>query len=201
MKNIIFDIGSIIVKTDYNKILDDFTNNEEEKNFLINEVIKSPLYGLIDTGYITIEELINIINDKTNNVYKDLVNKFFHEYVKYKSYNEYAFDIIDKLKNNGYKIYILSNLSEYVYKNFSEKIESIADGVVISYKVHMVKPNEGIYKYLLDKYNLNPEETLFMDDRESNIRTANKLGIKGRKVIPNSEEDLKLVLKEYNINI
>ena len=41
MKNIIFDIGSIIVKTDYNKILDDFTNNEEEKNFLINEVIIS----------------------------------------------------------------------------------------------------------------------------------------------------------------
>lgn len=63
----------------------------------------------------------------------------------------------------------------------------------------MIKPYEGIYKYLIDKYNINPEETLFIDDREDNMKTANSLGINGRAVNPDDVEDIKLALKEYEI--
>ena len=86
-----------------------------------------------------------------------------------------------------------------MYEKNLSKIEYLFDGLVLSYKVHLLKPYESIYKYLLEQYNLNPEESLFIDDREDNMKTANKLGIKGRKVEPNNAEDVKRVLKEYEI--
>ena len=53
--------------------------------------------------------------------------------------------------------------------------------------------NHSIYRLLLDRYTLNPEECLFIDDDDSgkNYETANKIGIKGRRIIPNQAEDVK----------
>lgn len=199
MKNIIFDLGNVVINTDYNKIINNFTNNEEEKEFILNDVIKSPYYELGDTGFIEIEDQIDIINDYTNNKYPELVKDFLLNYIKYKTWNGDILDILKKLKENGYKLYVLSNISDYVYKNFKEILESLFDGIVVSYEIHKVKPNEAIYKYLLNKYNLNPEDSLFIDDREVNIKTANILGIKGRQVLPDNIDDIKQVLKEYGV--
>ena len=56
---------------------------------------------------------------------------------------------------------------------------------------------------LLDRYNLKAEECLFIDDDlfEENYKTANKMGIKGRKIEPNQAEDVKRLLLEFNIKI
>ena len=60
-----------------------------------------------------------------------------------------------------------------------------------------------MYRLLLDRYNLNPEECLFIDDDKSgeNYETANRIGIKGRKIIPNQAEDVKKLLLEFNVKI
>ena len=75
-------------------------------------------------------------------------------------------------------------------KHNEKHLEDLVDGAVLSYQVHSVKPHLGIYKELLNKYNLNPSESIFIDDRKANIDTANKLGIIGVKVKPNSYEDV-----------
>lgn len=202
IKNIIFDLGNVLIKTDYEKILEDFSKNEEEKEFIINNILDSPELnkcGLINTGYITIEDTIKLINDRTNYKYEKLVENFLLNYIKYKTWNGDILDIIKKLKNNDYKVYLLSNISEYVFKEFKNELEHLLDGIVVSYEIHMIKPYNGIYEYIINKYNLKPEESLFIDDTEKNIETANKLGIKGRKVKPADIEDIKLVLKEYEV--
>ena len=65
------------------------------------------------------------------------------------------------------------------------------------------KPDEKIYRLLLERYSLKAEECLFIDDDDSgkNYETANRIGIKGRRVIPNQLEDIKELLLEYEINI
>ena len=56
------------------------------------------------------------------------------------------------------------------------------------------KPDEKVYRLLLDRYNLNAEECLFIeDDLRKNYETANKIGIKGRRIMPNQVEDVKLI--------
>ena len=203
IKNIIFDFGNVLIKTDYEEIIKHFTKNQEEKEFIINEVVGSPemsKYGLINTGFLTIEEVIQLINDRTNNIHKELVENFLLNYIKYKKWNDNILEIVQNLKNNGYKLYVLSNISEYVFKNFRSTLEPLFDGLVLSYEIHKIKPYNAIYKYIIDKYNLNPDETLFIDDTKVNMESANKLGIKGRKVEASNIEDIKLILKEYGVD-
>ena len=71
--------------------------------------------------------------------------------------------------------------------------------MVLSYKIHEIKPYKPIYEYLLSTYNLNPEECLFLDDRLDNMDTANSLRIKGRKVNKDDYNDIINVLEEYSI--
>lgn len=66
-----------------------------------------------------------------------------------------------------------------------------------------MKPDEKVFKLLLERYKLNAEECLFIDDdpSEQNYRTANKIGMKGRRIIPNKTEDVKKLLIEHEIKI
>ena len=59
----------------------------------------------------------------------------------------------------------------------------------------MIKPYEGIYKYILDKYKLNPEECLFIDDRKENIEGAEKFKIK----VELFKNNFKEIIKKYNL--
>ena len=85
------------------------------------------------------------------------------------------------LKDKGYKIYLLSNYSDYLFNRHTEgkAFLDYIDGKVVSYEVHYTKPQKEIYEILLSKYNLKPEESLFFDDREENVQTAVSLGISG----------------------
>lgn len=202
MKNIIFDFGNVIVTFNEKDLVSHFTDNKEEQEFIVEKVIGSPewnTYGLIDSGFITNEEASILINDRTNNIHKELVDTFMKDYYKYMYIQKEVLDIIQRLKEKGYKIYLLSNTNEFMYDKFIKEIEYLFDGMVLSYRTHTIKPHDSIYKYIIDKYNLNPEESLFIDDREDNMDTANKFGIKGRSVIPADVEDIKEVLKEYGI--
>lgn len=202
MKNIIFDFGGIILTVKMKEIVKIFTDSKEEQEFLLNNVVNSPEwieYGLIDTGYITKEDFINLVNDRTNNIHKDLVEDFINNYINHVYVDDKIIELIKNLKEQGYKLYLLSNTQKYSYEKFIKDIEYLFDGITLSFKEHLLKPYNAIYERLIDKYNLVPEESLFIDDREDNISTANKYGIKGRKVERNSIEDIKKVLQEYNI--
>lgn len=202
MKNIIFDFGNVIVTFEEKEIVSHFSDNIEIQEFLIKNVINSPewnTYGLIDSGFITNEEVCSLVNDRTNNIYKNLVENFMRNYYKYMYIQKEVIEEIKKLKEKGYNIYLLSNTNDFMYEKFIKDIEYLFDGMILSYRNHTIKPHDAIYKHIIEKYNLNPEESLFIDDREDNIKTANKFGIKGRSVKPNDVNDIKSVLKEYGI--
>ncbi|MBQ3601533.1 MAG: HAD-IA family hydrolase, partial [Lachnospiraceae bacterium] len=70
----------------------------------------------------------------------------------------------------------------------------VIDGKVVSYEVHKIKPDPGIYQCLLDRYHLKPEECLFFDDRRENVEAGRRMGISGIQV--ESEEQLYAILAE-----
>ena len=95
----------------------------------------------------------------------------------------------------------MANLTYEYFKN--DEIFSLCSGIIISAQEHVKKPDEKIYRILLERYNLNEEQCLFIDDDDSgkNYETARKIGIKGRRIIPNSAEDVKKLLLEFKIEI
>lgn len=89
--------------------------------------------------------------------------------------------------SDKYKIYFLSNLSDTSYEYLRNILDEF-DGGAYSFQEGIMKPDEKFYQVLLSRYNLNPQESIFFDDRESNIAAAEKLGIMG--VLVRSTDDL-----------
>ncbi len=203
IKNIIFDIGNVILQFDVEEIISNFTRKESEKQFIINNIINSPewlQYSLIDTGFISREQAIEIVEDRTNHINDELIEKFWYRYNDYSFINDNVIDIIKELKEKDYKIYLLSNINSHTYNHIKDnKLFNLVDGYVFSYIEHQVKPYVGIYNTLLERYKLIPQECLFIDDNIKNIKTANELGIQGKKVIPDNFESVVQTLKEYNV--
>lgn len=203
IKNIIFDIGNVILQFDVEEIISNFTRKESEKQFIINNIINSPewlQYSLIDTGFISREQAIEIVEDRTNHINDELIEKFLYRYNDYSFIKDNVIDIIKELKEKDYKIYLLSNINSHTYNHIKDnKLFNLVDGYVFSYIEHQVKPYVGIYNTLLERYKLIPQECLFIDDNIKNIKTANELGIQGKKVIPDNFESVVQTLKEYNV--
>lgn len=204
IKNIIFDLGNVIINYNQKKIINNFTEKEEEIKYIYEEIFHAPEWTLMDLGDITNDEAIEIINKRNEFKYEKLTQEFLHEWHKKQPINRDIVEIAKILKNNGYNLFVLSNMANQTYEYFkNDEFFSLCTGIVISAHEHVKKPDEKVYRLLLNRYNLNAEECLFIDDDDSgkNYETANKIGIKGRRIMPNQAEDVKKLLLEFNVEI
>ena len=204
IKNIIFDLGNVIINYNQKKIINNFTEKEEEIKYIYDEIFHAPEWTLMDLGDITNDEAIEIINKRNEFKYEKLTQEFLHEWHKKQPINRDIVEIAKILKNNGYNLFVLSNMANQTYEYFkNDEFFSLCTGIVISAHEHVKKPDEKVYRLLLNRYNLKAEECLFIDDDDSgkNYETANKIGIKGRRIMPNQAEDVKKLLLEFNVEI
>lgn len=203
IKNIIFDIGNVILNFNLNEVLEKFTSNKDDQQFILDNIINSPEWlenALIDTGYISRDDAIKIVQDRTNHHKDKLIFDFWNTYNDFAKVDIRVLDLIKKLKDNNYKIYLLSNINPYTYDLVEKSgLFSLVDGYVLSYKEHKVKPFISIYKTLFERYNLIPSESIFIDDNERNINTGVSLGLISKKVEPDNYTSIVNVLKDLNI--
>ena len=204
IKNIIFDLGNVIINYNQKKIINNFTEKEEDIKYIYDEIFHAPEWTLMDLGDITNDEAIEIINKRNEFKYEKLTQEFLHEWYKKQPINRDIVEIAKILKNNGYNLFVLSNMANQTYEYFkNDEFFSLCTGIVISAHEHVKKPDKKVYRLLLNRYNLNAEECLFIDDDDSgkNYETANKIGIKGRRIMPNQVEDVKKLLLEFGVKI
>lgn len=204
IRNIIFDLGNVIINYNQEQIINNFTKKEEEIKYIYDEIFHAPEWKLMDLGNITNDEAIEVINKRNEFKYQKLTDNFLHEWYKKQKINRDIVEIAKKLKKNGYKLFVLSNMANLTYEYFkNDEFFSLCTGIIISAHEHLIKPDEKVFRLLLDRYKLNAEECLFIDDdpSEQNYKTANKIGIQGRRIIPNQAEDVRKLLLEFNIEI
>ena len=204
IKNIIFDLGNVIIKGSNVKTLMHFTNDEKVAKDLIQYIFKTEEWKLLDLGNISKEEAIIRMQEKAPKEYAKLIEEVMNRRCEYLIVNKDTIEVAKKLKEKGYHIYVLSNMAAFTYEYFQEiDFFKLCDGIMISAYEHLVKPDEKIFMTLLDRYQLSPEECLFIDDDDTgkSLETANKLGILGRRVKPNDSQDVLTLLKEYKIEI
>lgn len=113
---------------------------------------------------------------------------------------DYSHQWILDLKRRGYQVFILSNYGQQAFEANAKVYPFLkdVDGMVISYQVEMVKPNPKIYQYLAEKYQIKPEEAVFLDDRKENVDGAAACGFSGI-VFENykqAREELERLLRE-----
>lgn len=198
MKNIIFDLGSVILKDKPISILKKFNLNETEYNELSRFFDD---WSNLDYGYQTLEDKLNQCNysDEILNKYK----KILLNYYEYRDINLELVELIKKLKQNNYNIFVLSDNNKQTYEYYlNNELFSNIDGWVLSCEYNTIKKDGKLFEIIIDKYNLNPKECYFIDDRKINIEIANKYGIKG--FIFNEKDDINNLyedMKNNGINI
>ena len=91
----------------------------------------------------------------------------------------YAIPWIKELKAKGYQVLVLSNFSDKVARENPDALDFLeyVDGGILSYQDGVIKPDPAIYRLLLDRYGLKPEECVFLDDVPKNVDAAAAFGI------------------------
>lgn len=194
MKNIIFDLGSVILKGHAYDTLNKLNLSNEEYNKLLLFFKNSEI---ADLRYESLSQIFDKCNfDKELYKYKDSVIKYY----EIRDLNQNLIALIKKLKQN-YKIYILSDNNKEAIEYYKKKFNFL-DGMVASCDYHVSKNEGKLLEILINKYNLNPSECYFIDDKKENISLGEKIGIKG--FVFNENQDIALLyedMKENNIKI
>ncbi|CVP59872.1 hydrolase [Streptococcus pneumoniae] len=196
--NIIFDLGNVLIEWNKEKILSKICKNDLEYNLFNKFVFQSNLWIDLDNGKISLEFLENQLIDEMGHQYQDQIHELVWNWFNYVDLYDEVYELIKQLKKKNFQIYVLSNTSSIFHillDSVLSKISSVLDGYVISCEVKMMKPQKEIYLSLVNKYQLDIKDCIFLDDLEENVEAARTLGIKAfqikeRKEISNILKDL-----------
>ena len=177
IKNIIFDLGGVVVEWNPEHILQTFPGNPNLIRYIHTNGFFSNYWSAYDKGIMTREQVIEKIAPLTGCPVEDC-NEFI-EFVKVSLTNIPETEkLIQELSQRDYKLFCLSNMSEDFYEYLSSrKVFNYFEGKIISAIEKMVKPDREIYELLLNRYHLKAEESLFIDNLAVNIRAAQEVGI------------------------
>lgn len=117
-ENIILDLGNVIINYNQQNIIYNFTKKEEEIKYIYNEIFHAPEWEQMDLGNISNEEAVKVINRRNKLKYQKLTDNFLHEWYKKQTINREIVEIAKKLKENGYNLYVLSNMASLTYEYF-----------------------------------------------------------------------------------
>lgn len=200
IKNIIFDLGNVLVKYSPENFLGKYVKSENQEVFITN-VFKSKEWLELDRGTLSYEDAIEIFSKRVPEE-KESIERLFKENISSCiSPIKENVEIMRNLKKNGYSVYILSNFHQPAFEYIKENWDFIRefDGDVVSCYYHYIKPERAIYETILNNYNLIPSETIFIDDVEANIKGAKEVNIDGIH-LPDFK-NLKVLLKDKGIKI
>lgn len=188
--NIVFDVGMVLIDFCWEKNCHRLGFDDKViRAFQVN-MIDSEYWSLMDEGLIEEEDAIHEFI-KAMPAYQKEVERFWKEPEYFVEEYRYAAPMIKELKEKGYKVYLLSNYPLNMYKLHwpAFTFYSMVDGYVVSAVEKLKKPDMAIYKLLCERYQLRPEECLFIDDRKVNVDAAKALGM--QTVLFCGEKDLK----------
>ena len=178
LKNIIFDFGNVIMNWNPDEILNHYQLTPSEHDLLKKVIVKSKEWFEIDAGKINEKEATQIFVSRVPEQLQDKVKQIMDTWPQNVDFYEPVFLFMEQLRKHGFRIYALSNTGMQ-FANFvkNSEIGDYFDGFVFSAKEKIMKPNPKIYQKLLDRYNLQVDECLFVDDLSENTAAAEKLGM------------------------
>ena len=198
---IIFDLGGVLIDWNPRYVYRKIFNTEEEVEWFLENVTTPEWNENQDAGYPlhrATEELIAKHPEWEPEIkayygrWLEMLGDAIHETV----------EILQLLKKTGrYKLYALTNWSGETFPHALNRFEffKLFDGVVVSGDEKMRKPSAEFYKILLDRYKLDPAETIFIDDSLRNVKGAEAVGIAG--IHFHNPKQLKEELKNFGIEV
>lgn len=198
IKNIIFDLSEVIIsgfhKAEY--ILEKNTNIKAEE-FLEQRKEVNDIFIDAMRGKYTEDEYIDALLKNVNwNVSKEIIKKSIRQNLDTKV--EGTMRIVEKLKEKYNLILLSDHIKEWVdYILATNKELEIFEHKYFSYEYGKLKTDEGTFKYVIEREDILPSETIFIDDSKENIEVAKENGIYG--IVFENAKQLEEKLQEMKI--
>ena len=195
IKNIVFDLGRVLIKFEPEEYIEQNVPEEKREDFY-NGIFGSTEWLMLDRGTLSYEDAKKIFKERVPGADKQIDRLFDVDLFEILQPIEENVKLLPKLKEK-YNLYILSNFHQPAFEHIFKKFEffKLFDGHTVSCYYYLLKPEKEIYDILIDKFNLIPEETVFIDDTKVNIDACEKEGIRGIH-LPDYTE-LKQKLEEF----
>ncbi len=200
IKNIVFDVGGVLLEYPPVDYYGRYVDSEEKARELAEKTFFSDDWEKLDRGLLEREEIIRLFCDKYPDD-SETIRKAIGSWSKMMRPNEENVEVARELDEAGYPLYILSNYPSQGFSEVKEKFDffGLFRDEVISGEATYIKPEDEIYQIMLQKFRLEPEHTLFIDDGKENIEAARESGIYG---IHCAEDiDLRQELERLNVSV
>ncbi len=180
IKNIIFDMGNVLLDYDPEVCLRHFVEKEEDRVWIRRELFQGPEWIEGDLGHLKDEERFDGVSLRVPKRLHRELRQCVEQWHMCMQPVSGAKELCSDAKEKGYRLYVLSNASNSFYQYFPRFAPlDYFDGIVVSCDIHIIKPDIRIYQYLLNQFHLLPDECFFIDDVAANIEGARKAGIRG----------------------
>lgn len=199
-KNVVFDVGDVLVDFRYRDLMRDLGFDERCMEFLAKNMVETEFWHELDLGLWNHNDAVKKYTEEFPQ-YREQVLKFWDNIQDVVREYDYAPGLIQAIKDQGYGVYILSNYpvdtAEMHWPKF--KFLPFTDGHIISGYEKITKPDEAIYRLLETRFGIKLEESIFVDDRQVNIDAAAEYGMKA--ILYKGYDELLKELAELGINI
>ncbi|MBC8396168.1 MAG: HAD family phosphatase [Flavobacteriales bacterium] len=194
VKNIIFDLGGVILNIDYGQTANAFKKigvaNFDE---IYSQAKQVQVFDKLETGELTPDEFREYMKEIVPSLQLSDIDKAWNAMLL--DLPAARIDLLKKLKKK-YRLFLLSNTNEIHIKCFRKIIDSsygenifdaIFENQYYSSEIGMRKPNPECFQYVLEKNGMEPSETLFIDDSIQHVEGARKLKINAYHLIPGED--------------
>ena len=175
----LFDLGGVFFDWDPNHFYKNVFDNVDERTYFLTEVCNDQWNFQQDAGRTIAEAELELIPKFPH--YEKEIKMYYKNHRKMiRGVFEKSVNILKKLKDKNYECYVLSNWSAETFEGMTIDYPFLMlfDGLLISGEDKLIKPDEAIYQLAKNRFNLNPEKTVFIDDKLENIEAAKRLNFK-----------------------
>ncbi|MCX6322202.1 MAG: HAD family phosphatase [Bacteroidia bacterium] len=180
IKNIVFDLGNVLISFRPSEFFDKKNYPENIKTTILSDIFGSKEWAMMDNGEINTTEAIEAIALKSS-LKREEIAHIFNLRTELMFPLDPNVKLLPELKKRGFRLYFLSNFPMDIFEEVKTGYYFFKyfDGGIISSEAKFSKPDSRIYEILLKKYSLIPEECLYIDDLEINVKAAEAAGMKG----------------------
>jgi len=186
--NIVFDLGGVVFNWQPDAIIRRVFQDSETQNLVRAQIFDHVDWVELDRGTITFDQAV-VRGASRTGLPLESIEKLLNEVPPSLTPIQGTIDLIRSIRGSENRFFVLSNMHtasiNYLEKNHT--IWDMFEGIVISSRIQKVKPEVEIYEYLLKAYELNPAETVFIDDMSENLAAASSIGIQTIKFVDSSQ--------------
>lgn len=201
IKNIVFDMGNVLVTYDGRRVCEHYIEDLLDRERVFHTVFNSQEWVLLDMGVISDEQALEQMCRRLPERLHEAAALCLRDWDQYNMFRIEEMDpLIRELKQAGYGIYVCSNAAIRLTKIYQELFPAAEcfDGLLFSAEVKCIKPQKEMYQHLFQRFQLKPEECFFIDDLPGNIAGGRTCGMDGYCFADGDVKKLREVLLALN---